>query len=169
MSKNTAPLDDNDVWDEEDEDSQKDKFLTFRIAAEEYGFEIACVTEIVGMQKITEVPDSPPYVKGVINLRGRVIPVLDVRLRFGMNEREYDDRTCVIVVNVSNTAVGLIVDRVSEVLTITETSISLPANIRDNKQQQYVRGLGKVGDSVKILLNVETLVLESENASPVAA
>ena len=103
---------------EEDEDTQEDKFLTFVLNREEYGIEIRHVTEIIGIQSITEVPDMPHYIKGVINLRGKVIPVMDVRLRFGVAEREYDDRTCIIVINIEEQSVGMIVDRVSEVLDI---------------------------------------------------
>ena len=94
------------------------KYLTFALAEEEYGVGIAAVTEIVGMQRIMSVPDVPHYIKGVINLRGKVIPLMDVRLRFGMPERAYDERTVVIVMDVGDAPIGLIVDGVSEVLEI---------------------------------------------------
>jgi len=145
-----------------EEDVQKNRFLTFQIGDQEYGIKIAAVTEIVGMQAITEVPDVPHFVKGVINLRGTVIPVIDVRLRFGMDEREYDDRTCVIVVMVQDTVVGLVVDTVREVVTFREENISAPPNINENEDEsEYIMGLGKLADSVSILLDVEQLVDQS--------
>ncbi|MFH1841954.1 MAG: chemotaxis protein CheW [bacterium] len=145
-----------------DEDVQKNRFLTFKIAEQEYGIKISAVTEIVGMQAITEVPDVPRFVKGVINLRGTVIPVIDVRLRFGMEEREYDDRTCVIVVMVQDTVVGLVVDTVREVVAFREESISAPPNINNaDGNSEYIMGLGKLEDSVSILLDVEQLVDQS--------
>jgi purine-binding chemotaxis protein CheW len=89
-----------DTFDDDDleieEDTQKDRYLTFRVAAEEYGIEIRHITEIIGVQKITEVPDTPQYLKGVINLRGKIIPVVDVRLRFGMEELAHTERTCIV-------------------------------------------------------------------------
>ncbi len=101
-----------------EEDSQKGKFLTFVLDKEEYGLEIRYVTEIIGLQVITLVPELPDYVKGIINLRGKIIPVIDVRMRFKKAMREYDDRTCIVVVEIKNISVGLIVDTVAEVLTI---------------------------------------------------
>ncbi len=148
--------------DYDDEDTQEDKFLTFVLNREEYGIEIRYVTEIVGIQNITEVPDMPGFIKGVINLRGKVIPVMDVRLRFDMQERPYDDCTCIVVININEQAVGLIVDRVSEVLDIPKTEIELPPKIRRSEKSNFIQGLGKVGDKVKILLNANKLLYEEE-------
>ena len=147
-----------DVHDDEDEDAQKDQYLTFTVGKEEYGLEIYQITEIIGIQKITEVPDMPDYVKGVINLRGKVIPVMDVRIRFGLPEREYDGRTCIVVVNVGSAAVGMVVDRVNEVADIPETQIEPPPSVAEGNRQHYIRGLGKVEEEVKILLNAEKLL-----------
>jgi len=146
--------------EDEDEDTQEDKFLTFVLADEEYGIEIRYVTEIIGMQKITEVPDVPSYIRGVINLRGKVIPVMDVRLRFNLLERPYDDPTCIVVINVAEQAVGLIVDRVSEVLDIPKDEIEPPPQVRKGSSSRFIQGLGKVGDTVKILLNAEKLLFD---------
>lgn len=157
-----------DIYDD-DEDTQRDKYLSFRIGSEDFAMEIANVTEIVGIQKITEVPEVPAYVRGVINLRGRVIPVIDVRLRFKMKERSYDDRTCVVVVNIEDTIAGLIVDTVNEVLTIPETQISLPAAIKRGVESNYIRGMGKSGDSVKILLDVRKMLDSSALAAAESA
>jgi len=153
---------DLDLDDDFEEDSQDDKYLTFRIGNEEFGIEIRHVTEIVGMQKITEVPDMPDFVKGVINLRGNVIPVVDIRMRFQMPERPYDDRTCVIVVNIRETAVGLVVDTVNEVNNIPETSISPPPQVMKGTKSRFIKGMGKAADSVIILLAVDRLLFEEE-------
>jgi len=154
---------DSDLYDDDDdEDTQKDKYLTFTVGREEYGIEIRCVTEIIGIQKITDVPDMPAYIKGVINLRGKVIPVMDVRLRFRMPEREYDDRTCIVVVNVNGASVGLVVDTVREVADIPENQIELPPEVAEASTQGYIKGLGKVGEEVKILLDVEKLLRKED-------
>lgn len=153
---------DDDLYD--DEDTQKDKFLTFHLAGEDYGIDIAYVTEIIGIQKITEIPDMPPFIKGVINLRGKVIPVMDVRLRFQMEARDYDERTCIIVVDIHGTAVGLVVDEVREVADIPEAQVEPPPQAGKGQSSRYLKGLGKMGEEVKILLNVEKLLYEEERA-----
>ncbi len=147
-----------DFFDDDDEDTQKGKYLTFTVGKEDYGIEIYNVTEIIGIQKITDVPDMPAYIKGVINLRGKVISVMDVRLRFKMTEREYDDRTCIVVVSVGGAAVGLVVDTVKEVANIPESQIELPPEVAEASSQSYVKGLGMIGDDIKILLDVAKLV-----------
>ena len=139
------------------EDAQKDLFLTFRLGNEDYGMEIVYVIEIVGIQKITEVPDMPEHLKGVVNLRGSVIPVMDVRLRFGMDARTYDDRTCLIVVRVNENTTGLVVDRVNEVSEIPVNQIEPPPRT-GNGRGCYIKGMGKIGNSVKILLDMTELL-----------
>ena len=156
---------DMDLLDyEEEEDTQQDKFLTFFINKEEDGIDIRYVTEIIGIQNITEVPDMSAYIKGVINLRGKVIPVMDVRLRFGLEERPYDDRTCIIVINVEDQAVGLIVDQVSEVLDIPEGDIEPPPRLYRGDRGSFLLGMGKVEDGVKILLDAQKLLFEGEGS-----
>ncbi len=145
---------------EEDEDTQEDKFLTFVLNGEEYGIEIRHVTEIIGIQNITGVPDMPNYIKGVINLRGKVIPVMDVRLRFGLEERAYDDRTCIIVINIDEQPVGMIVDRVSEVLDIPKSDVEPPPKVKKAESSRFIKGMGKVGERVKILLNEYQLLFD---------
>ncbi len=159
--KSNAPVEDG-LFDDDGEDSQKDKYLTFRIGKEDYGIAVSYVIEIVGVQQITEVPDMPVYLRGVINLRGRVIPVMDVRVRFGMEARAFDDRTCIVVVNLAETAVGLIVDTVNEVLNIPPSEISPPPRIKKGEGSRFVRGMGKVGDAVKILLDLGKLLHDSD-------
>jgi len=159
MTKNSGSLTMEEPFTEE-EDTQKGKFLTFHLAREDYGIEIRHVTEIIGIQKITEVPDMPDFVRGVINLRGKVIPVMDVRTRFRMPPREYDERTCIIVVNVEDKAVGLVVDKVNEVADIPEEQIEPAPSTRQGKGSRYIQGMGKIGDEVKILLDVTTLLYD---------
>ncbi len=158
---NQTDLLDDDAYDE-DEDTLSNRYLTFRLAEEYYGIEIRYVTEIVGVHKITIVPDMPEFVKGVINLRGQVIPVIDVRLRFQMPEREYDERTCVIVVNMDELFVGLIVDTVCEVREIPEENVSAPPRLSHSEKSRYVMGMGRVGDEVRVLLDVGKLLQKEE-------
>jgi purine-binding chemotaxis protein CheW len=143
------------------EDTQKDKYLTFHLAGEDYAFEIYYVTEIVGIQKITAVPRTPQYVKGVINLRGQVIPVMDVRLRFGLAERDYDERTCVIVVRVDTTAIGLVVDKVNEVVDIPESRVELVSQQEVSDKNRFIKGMGKLDSGVKIVLNLRNLLYDA--------
>jgi len=133
----------------------KGKYLTFRLGEEEYGIAIKFVKEIIGIQKITNVPKVPDYFKGIINLRGLVIPVLDVRLRIGQDFKEYDDRTCIIVIETSSHLVGLIVDSVSEVLSINDEDIS---SIPEGFSQNYLMGIGKTSTGVKLLIDCDKLL-----------
>ncbi|GAB6058842.1 chemotaxis protein CheW [Desulfonatronum parangueonense] len=150
---------------DENEDTLSHRYLTFHIGHEDYGIEIRYVTEIVGLQKITEVPDMPEFVRGVINLRGQVIPVLDIRLRFKMPPRDYDERTCVIVVNINGSVFGLIVDTVQEVREIPPGSVSPPPSLAPTANSRYILGMGKVGETVKILLDVSRLLRDDELAA----
>lgn len=150
------------IEQELEDDTLEGKYLTFPLGKEEYGLEIRNVTEIVGIQRITEVPDMPPFIRGVINLRGKVIPVMDVRLRFNLEPKPYDDHTCIIVVNVNGTAVGLVVDTVSEVLSIAGNLIDPPPSVKKGESSRYIQGLGKVGDGVKILLDIRQLLFDDE-------
>ena len=138
------------------EDTQKGKFLTFLLGDEVYGIEIAIVIEIIGLHPITEMPQMPPYVRGIINLRGKIIPVVDMRLKFKKDFKEYNSRTCIVVVNIRDTLIGLIVDSVVEVVYIADENIVVPPNVNviSNK---YVKSIGKVGDKVKLLLDCEKI------------
>ncbi|MDH3394514.1 MAG: chemotaxis protein CheW [Desulfobulbaceae bacterium] len=156
MADEQDDLLDDDLYD--DEDTQKDKYLTFHLAGEDYGLDISFVTEIIGIQRITDVPDMPDYVKGVINLRGKVIPVMDIRLRFHLPAREYDERTCIVVVEIDSTVVGLVVDQVNEVADIPEKDIEPPPSTKKGGSARYLKGMGKIDNEVKILLNVEALL-----------
>lgn len=144
------------------EDTQKGKFLTFSVGKEAYGIEIKFVTEIIGIQEITEVPELPDYVKGIINLRGKIIPVIDVRLRFRKEPKDYNDRTCIVVINIKETTVGLIVDNVAEVINIDDSNIVPPPQMKTGFHNRYVRGIGKVGNEVKLLLDCDKLLNDEE-------
>ncbi|MDR3590977.1 MAG: chemotaxis protein CheW [Negativicutes bacterium] len=148
-----------------EEDTQKGRFLTFALGAEVYGIEIRFVTEIIGMQSITVVPDLPEYIQGIINLRGKIIPVIDVRLRFKKPSLEYNDRTCIVVVDIKGIAVGLIVDTVAEVMTIADQDIVPPPKLNNgNYHQRFTRAIGKVGNDVKLILDCERLLNDEEAA-----
>jgi purine-binding chemotaxis protein CheW len=142
-----------------DEDSIEDMYLTFGVSGEEYGIGISYVTEVVGIQRIMEVPDVPHFIKGVINLRGKVIPVMDVRLRFGIEAVDYNERTVIIVLDINNVLVGLVVDYVSEVLEIPAANIDKPAQLAGtHNETSVVLGYGKREEQVVILLDIEKLV-----------
>jgi len=145
-----------------DEDTQKGRFLTFSLGNESYGIEIMYVTEIIGIQAITEIPELPEYINGIINLRGKIIPVMDVRLRFKKPAKEYNDRTCVIVVDIKGVALGLIVDSVSEVLSIPEEDIVEPPQMSKAYGNKYINRIGKVGNDVKLLLDCEELLVDED-------
>lgn len=145
-----------------EQDTQRDKYLTFSVENEDYGIDIKYVIEIVGIQPITLIPEMPDYVKGVINLRGSIIPVMDVRIRFKKESIEYHERTCIIVVEVNSFSIGLIVDEVLEVLTMPKENISKLPKVSKQSHNKYMKGIGKVGEEVKLILDSEKL-LEDED------
>jgi purine-binding chemotaxis protein CheW len=142
----------------EAESSRAGKYLTFVLGNEEYGLEILKVREIIGVMEITAVPQTPAFVKGVINLRGKVIPVVDLRLKFGMDEKEVDEATCIIVVEVGGVQMGVIVDTVSEVLDIEEKQIEDAPSFGTEVDTEFILGMGKVENHVKILLDIEKVL-----------
>jgi purine-binding chemotaxis protein CheW len=146
----------------EEEDTQRGRYLTFSLDANVYGIPIRFVTEIIGIQAITKVPETPDYVKGIINLRGKIIPLIDMRLKFGKAELAYNARTCVVVVNVNTMSVGLIVDSVNDILTINDDQI---ARIPENRmcfENRYIEGIVGTDDKAQLLLNVEKLLENDE-------
>jgi purine-binding chemotaxis protein CheW len=138
------------------------KYLTFALGAEEYGLEILKVREIIGYMEITAVPQTPHYVKGVINLRGQVIPVIDLRANFGMEITEVTEETCIIVVEISSGnrkfSTGVVVDRVQEVLDIKGKDIEQAPQFGSSVNTDFILGMGKIGDSVKILLDIDKVL-----------
>ena len=145
----------------EQEDTQKGKYLTFSLDNEYYGIDIMYVTEIVGIQPITVVPELPEFIKGIINLRGKIIPVMDARVKFKKKEKEYNDRTCIIVIDVLNLSIGIIVDAVSEVLNISEDNIVPPPNLNKNGRK-YIKSVGKSDEHVTLILDCEKLLNDNE-------
>lgn len=142
--------------------NREGKYLTFALASEEYGLEILKVREIIGYIAVTAVPQTPHYVKGVINLRGQVIPVVDLRAKFGMETAEVTEQSCIIVVEIVEDgrkhSMGIIVDRVQEVLDIAGDSIEEPPRFGASVNTDFILGMGKVGSSVKILLDIDKVL-----------
>jgi purine-binding chemotaxis protein CheW len=147
--------------------SREGKYLTFELDGEEYGLEILKVKEIIGIMNITSVPQTPDYVKGVINLRGKVIPVIDLRLKFSMESLEYSERTCIIMVDIAGTSgkkvmVGIVVDSVSEVLNIRGDEIEDSPSFGSRLSTEYILGMAKVKGGVKILLDIDQVLNAEE-------
>ncbi|MCK4739330.1 MAG: purine-binding chemotaxis protein CheW [Deltaproteobacteria bacterium] len=140
------------------------KFLSFLLHNEEYGLDVLSVREIIGIIDITTVPQMPNYVKGVVNLRGKVIPVIDLRLRFGIPEISYDEETCIIVVEVGDMLMGIIIDTVLEVLDITAKDIEPPPSFGTKVKTDFILGMGKIGKKVKILLDIDKVLTSEELA-----
>lgn len=144
------------------------KYLTFSMDKEEYGIGILKIKEIIGMMTITPVPQTPAFVKGVINLRGKVIPVVDLRLKFGMEEIEYTERTCIIVVEIAsqtgNVQIGIVVDAVSEVLNIKGEDIEDTPTFGTKLNIEYILGMAKMEGGVKILLDIDRVLSGEEIA-----
>jgi len=149
--------------------NREGKYLTFTLAGEEYGIGILKVKEIIGMITITGIPQTPDYVKGVINLRGKVIPVVDLRLKFNIPAADYTERTCIIVVEIAkeigHVLIGILVDSVSEVLNIKAGDIEDTPNFGTKLNTDYILGMAKTGGAIKILLDIDMVM----NAEEVAA
>jgi len=143
-------------------EKREGKYLTFALANEEYGISILKIKEIIGMISITSIPRTPDYVKGVINLRGKVIPVVDLRMKFGMEAIAYDERTCIIVLEIGNQdsalMIGIVVDTVSEVLNIKDNDIEDTPHFGAALDTDYILGMAKSEDSVKILLDIDKIL-----------
>lgn len=152
--------------------AKEGKYLTFALGPEEYGLEILKVREIIGYMSITAVPQMPDYVKGVINLRGQVIPVIDLRAKFGMETTSVTDATCIIVVEITQNgrecSTGIIVDRVEEVLDIDGGNIEQAPEFGSSVNTDFIMGMGKIGETVKILLDIDR-VLSGANLSVIAS
>lgn len=148
--------------EEQYDDSRQGKYMTFKIGQDVYGIELKYVNEILQMQPITPIPEVEHFIKGLINLRGKIIPVIDVADRFGKNQFEYNDRTCVMVIEVKNVEVGLIIEHVAEVVSIRKEDILPPPVIvkaannntmNTNIQTKFIQGIGKIDGEVKLLLD----------------
>lgn len=134
-------------------DDLNGRFLTFYIGESIYGIELLHVIEIISIQNITKVPNVPSHIKGIINLRGKIVPVIDVRLKFSLSEREYDDKTCIIVVVIDDMNVGLIVDSVSEVATVDNVNLASPPEFGSGYTNRHLKSVAKVGE--RVILNID--------------
>ena len=148
-------------------DEQKGKYMTFKSGNEYFGLEIQYVNEIIKFQSVTAIPETEDYIKGLINLRGKIIPVIDVRLRFGQEAFTYNDRTCIIVIQYQEMMVGLIVEKIADVVEIKDSDILPPPTISraDQGNRKYIYGIGKIGESVKLLLDPDKLLRDVDLSS----
>lgn len=135
--------------------AREGKYLTFALGKEEYGIAIGNVREIIGIMEITHLPQTPHYMKGVINLRGKVIPVVDLRLKFGMESAAHTRETCVVVVDIGEAGTGLLVDTVSEVVDVTDGQIEPPPSFGAQADMRFILGMGKIKGKVYILLDID--------------
>ncbi len=145
------------VLKESEKDTMKGKFLTFSLGKEFYGIDIFHVTEIIGIQPITVIPELPHFIRGIINLRGKIIPVMDARAKFSIENTEYNDRTCIVVVEVYDLPIGIIVDAVSEVMDIEDENIVPPPDI-GGITQKYINNIGINGNEVILIIDCEQLL-----------
>jgi purine-binding chemotaxis protein CheW len=145
------------------------KFLTFFLADEEYGLEILKVHEIIGMLPVTRVPRTPAFIRGVINLRGKIIPVVDLRQRFGMPAAEQTNETCIIVVQARGAQMGIVVDRVSEVLDVAAQDIEPAPQFGGDVRTDYILGIGKAQGRVELLLDIDKVLSHQEVAAAQSA
>lgn len=145
-------------------EKQRNKYVTFKSGNEYFGLKIEYVNEIIVMQEIAQIPESEDYIKGLINLRGKIIPVMDVRIRFKQEPIEYNDRTCIIVINVKGTVVGLIVEKIAEVVELSDDDILEPPTLgkEENRVNRYVYGIGKAASGVKLLLDPDRLIKDED-------
>ncbi len=157
-------MEENEVLEELVDDNQKGRYMTFQLGDKYYGIAISYVSEIIGLQPVTKVPETEDFIIGLINLRGKILPVIDVRIRFGMEPRPYDDRTCIIVINVDSTPIGLVVDTIAEVVTIADEDVIPPPSITpgSGKASRFVYGIGKVESDVKMLLDLKKLIAHDD-------
>ncbi|MBN1411748.1 MAG: purine-binding chemotaxis protein CheW [Spirochaetales bacterium] len=142
------------------------RFLSFVLNEEEYCIEILKIKEVMGMTDITMIPQTPQFIKGVINLRGRIIPIIDLRIKFSLPERDYTDRTCIIIVELSYenelTLMGVVVDTIQEVVNIPEDRVSRVPYINAKIRSEYIRGIAEVGETIKIVLDITKVLTDEE-------
>lgn len=145
-----------------DEDTLKNKYLIFHTEHQLFGIPISDVIQIVGMQELTAVPDFPNYAKGLINLRGTIIPIIDMRIRLKLEEKKYDERTCIIITNVNDLLIGFIVDSVEEVAKINESNVSEPPKVTSEYIYTYITGIAKLNNDIILVLDLKKILSEKE-------
>lgn len=147
-------------------ENEHGKYLMFSLGEEHYGIPILKVNEIIGMMAVTHVPQTPKAIKGIINLRGKIIPIMDLRLKFSMDERAYDEQTCIVIVETTNEKnkgfVGIIIDKVSEVVNIDSSDIEPPPSYGSDLETNFLLGVGKVKDKVVLLLDIRSIINSQE-------
>ena len=158
----TKTIDKEKVFNELNEAVDMNQYVTFFIGTEVYGVEVLRVQEIIGMTKITQVPNRMHFMKGVINLRGTVVPVVDMRARFSMEEKEYDGFTVILIVEVKGTMIGMIVDSVSDVVNIPVKDIQDTPHFSSSIQTDYIKGIGRVDEELVIVLDVDRILSHEE-------
>ena len=143
---------------DQEQDEMQSKYLVFTLDGQEFAISIKYVRDIIHVSAITRVPNVPDFIKGITNLRGRVIPIIDMRARFGKYSEDYNDRTCIIVVEIRNAMVGLIIDSVAEVLTLGDEQISPPPQFSSGSESRFIQGVGKTESGVRLILNVHAVL-----------
>jgi len=156
----------NDFLEQEEENTMLGKYLVFILDGQEFAIPIAHVVDIINVQPITHVPNCPEYIKGITNLRGQVIPIVDVRIRFGKQPQNYNERTCIIVVEDTESAVGLIIDSVSEVISLSDEEISPPPAFDDTAGAKFIMGVGRAETGVKLILDFMAVLSDDMYAHP---
>lgn len=176
MNDATEPDDATRAHSQSDEDNGNEpsqEFLTFRLGDEEYGVDILKVQEIRGYDTVTKIPDAPDYVKGVINLRGTIMPVVDLRIRFRLGEPSYDEFTVMIILHLESRKVGIVVDSVSDVMNLRDSQILPPPDFGGHLNASSIKGLGSAGDRLVILIDIERFMASEEmalsTAEPISA
>lgn len=155
-------------YSDSNEETMNGRFLTLQVGKETYGIEIRYVIDIVGLQPLTEMPEMPDFMKGIINLRGKIVPIMDIRLRFKMSPREYDDRTCIIVIDMNGISIGLVIDSVCEVLTISDEEIMKKPDMITKDGCDYINSICRIDNQVILLINCGKL-LSADECGEVAA
>jgi len=150
---------------QEEYDEMQSKYLIFLLDGQDFAMQIKNVVDIIKVQQITRVPNCPDFIRGITNLRGRVIPIIDVRVRFGKMQEDYNERTCIIVVEVLGATVGLIIDRVTEVITLEGDQISPPPQFQDGVEARFVSGIGKTDSGIKLILDAHSVLDNGFNFS----
>lgn len=148
--------------EETESKGDEQEFLTFTLGDEEYGVDILKVQEIRGYDTVTALPDAPEFIKGVINLRGTIVPILDLRLKFNLSKAEYNEFTVMIILNVADRVVGIVVDGVSDVIDLPESAIRPAPEIGGSIEDQYITGIGTVDERMLILLDIERLITSAD-------
>jgi len=155
-------IENDELLDSETDEIQEDQFLSFGIAQEVYAIDLLSVMEIIRLIPIIPIPETSHFIKGIINLRGKIIPVMDIRLRFHLEERPYEERTCIIVVSINGVDMGLVVDHVCEVIEIPKIKIETLSSASMGSSQRFVRGIGKTEGGVKIILDLEKMLFDKD-------